>query len=265
MEDSIIMGGLTDGTIFDCGSSILEIKNSTIKNAENNMFLISSSKLFLEKTVIIDHECSSILQGCLIFAKEDSFVVGQDLYIIGIISKTNDNIYFFTSSGLFDSINMKKTSAKKLKGACLGSSFSSINIFKGNFEDYDGNCLNNENSLLYILNVTFHRNEIVQKRNLDISAFICINCRSYYIEYSNFIENKFAYLGSAIKILSDFKNNDEMVPISTINRCNFIENEALKDGGAIYIKNQNLLIENSSFVSNLAKNGGAIFSLIQSS
>lgn len=264
LEDSIIEGSKTKGTLFDCGSSNLKIINSTIRNSQNNMFLlIGSSTLNLSQTNIFNHECSSILQGCLIFAQSNSFVFGKDLNISQISSKTNDNIFFSSSSGLFESIQMTKIQTNKMKGACLGSSASNISVVGGNFEEYNGNCFNNEASFINIKNSTFHHNYGVERRDLYLSTFICYNCKFYNIEFTTFFDNKFTDKGSAMQIMSDYKTNNEIVLLNTIKNCSFIENEAFEDGGAIYLRNQHVSIEGSFFSSNLAQNGGAIFTIMK--
>lgn len=262
LKDSNIEGSQTKGTLFDCGSSNLNIINSTIKNSKNNMFLlISSSTLNLSQTNIFNHECSSILQGCVIFA-QNSNVFAKDLNISRISSKTDDNIYFASSTGFFDSIQMKKMKTNKMKGTCLGSSTSNISVVGGYFEEYNGNCFNNEASLIQIKKSNFRHNYGAEGRSLNLSAFICYNCKFYNIESTNFFDNKFIDKGSAIQIISDYKTNNEIVPLNFIKNCSFIENEALEDGGAIYLRNQHVSIEDSFFSSNRAQNGGAIFTTI---
>ncbi len=70
--------------------------------------------------------------------------------------------------------------------------------------------------------------------------------------------NKNVIKGSAIECRTNY-NFIEKAGVSIINNSLFQANEAILYGGAIYLQNQEVRVENCSFIDNSANEGGGVY------
>lgn len=246
--------------LFDCTSSSLTIENSKISQSQTNLFLLISSNFRIENTTIDNHKCNTIFQGCLIFALSESFLVINQMWATQIVSQTTDNIFVSFGKAIFQNIIMHNLVSLKMQGSCIGASSSKINMNNAFFSLFYGNCINLYDSQIE-LNCSTFENNIVYGRLIEIKgAFYCLNCMSYSIINTGFRNNM--RTGALYLQQKNTSINQNQNYLNAIINCSFTANTADQYGGAIYSQNQMVLIENSTFEKNQAKNGGAIFIFI---
>ena len=127
-----------------------------------------------------------------------------------------------------------------------------------------GNCLNIERSDISTLNSIFRGNTKDGKIR-NSGAFYCFACFSNFISNSNFELKQNFVNGAALFLISQFKTKFSLTEnaLSGIYNCSFSQNIAVNNGGAIYLENQLITINNSVFFDNEATKGGAIYNLIK--
>ena len=139
----------------------------------------------------------------------------------------------------------------------MGSINSELNINDSDFENYLGNCLNIQLSSIRLNNTLFNFNQY-DENLFALGAFYCMNCFIYIIDRSYFSSNKHVVKGAAIQCINTYKK-DENASLSSILNSVFQENEGTDIGGAIYLQNQQVVVEKCDFMKNTANEGGAIY------
>lgn len=232
------------------------MRNILFEENSNNIFLSDSSNLNLTEIKILNHNCFEILQGCVLNIYATSLSVNQ-LIIEKLSSyKEEGTLYFWKSNGTL--INLKLSNVKnfKQKGSCLSIYESNLTLSQNIFYNYDSNCLFIQESILYLNNSIFNKNT----NNLngmigDLGSIYGLNTQ-LYLENCIFNENRISADGAAIFL----KDSLSFKPsLKSIKSSVFYKNMALKKGGGLYLKNQNLEISNCTFLENEAEQGGGIY------
>lgn len=255
--DCEIFGSRTSGTLIDLDHSILSMANNKISKTFNNLFLITSSNVTITGIIITDHECNTIIQGCLLTSLSESQIQISNATFLNIKSLTSDNIYLTSSLVSMNNIFINDTINEKKEGCCIGSTNSELNINGSVFENYLGNCLNIQFSVIRLNNTLFHSNQYDQNW-FSLGAFYCLDCFIYIINRSIFSSNKHVVKGAAINCINTYKKN-ENASLSKIINSIFQENEGNELGGAIYLQNQQVEVESCDFLKNSANEGGGIY------
>lgn len=256
-NDCEILGAQTLGTIIDIDNSFLSITNNKISTTFNNLFLIVSSEILINGMIISNHTCNTRIQGCILTAQVGSNIRILNATIMNINSRTSNNIYLESSIAIINKLYINNTMNEQKEGCCIGSKESELDIRGSEFQNYLGNCLNIQTSNLRINNSFFHANQF-ETNSFNLGAFYCLDCESYIIEASNFSFNQHVVKGAAIQCINNYKK-DENASLSKIINNVFQENQASELGGAIYLKNQQVKVENCDFIKNSANEGGGIY------
>jgi len=139
---------------------------------------------------------------------------------------------------------MKSQKAIKVTGISQGKLLLISNEFIENSASFGG-AIYGDNDLmgLHLINNTFHKNSAV-----DGGA---VYKKSTGLLIMNYNIN--------IKLI---ENTNKMYLPSVIMEGNqFKDNEALRNGGAVYLNWESIILDKTEFITNKAQNGGAIFFL----
>lgn len=261
--NSVFINCNSISSLFDSLASKIEINNSTFNLNKNSIFMIKYSSLIVLELKITNHICNIKMQGCILYSELDSKTNFTKINISNVLSyNEGGTVYVFYSKIEINDIIMFNISNSKKIGCCITSLYSELTIRQSNFKKYDYSCIYSENNKeINIFTTLFqdnHNNLITGI--IKYGAFFCKNCLSINIHNSSFIKNIDVEYGSAIFLFDDY--NENLVfesSLKQIIKCIFLDNNAIKDGGSIYIKNQYIIINSSKFSNNHALNGGSIF------
>ena len=253
----------TFGSLFDISSSTINIVNSTIENNFNNIFLIDQSNLTIFCVIISNQICDSNIQGCIVSAGIQTKVEIDNLMIQNLASFNEFNLVIDSSIAIFQGFIMRNISSYKEKGCCLGSISSKINIQNSLFENYLGNGLYFEKSSILLENVFLNNNLGTMSRK-NYAGIQFLDCQLIKILNSCLYNNQKAISGGAINFRNQNKLdiNPNNASFGIISGCKFLDNQAIQQGGACYLENQNLKFDNCIFFANRAEKGGGIFIFI---
>lgn len=249
-----------DANLFDIIESSLSMENVTIKNNLNNLVLASRSIIVLKEILIKDHTCSIVSQGCIINAFGSSQITILSSVFENVQSLERDNIFIHESSLNLSKVSFTLTTTQIKKGSCISGIDSSVQINYAYFSYFDGNAIYLENSALSLSNsvvMDYGNTSKLAERN-KFGALVCLDCFEITIENTSFVGNK-GVKGAAIYLYDSGR-------IESKAKCIigglFQGNEGEEKGGAVYLENQNIVIEEVSFNSNRAIDGGAIFCML---
>ena len=116
-NDCEILGSRTSGTLIDLDNSILSMTNNRISKTFNNLFLITSSNVSIKGNFISNHECNTIIQGCVMTSLSESQIQISNSTFLNIKSLTSDNIYFTSSIVSINNVFINGTMNQKKKDA----------------------------------------------------------------------------------------------------------------------------------------------------
>lgn len=239
------------------------LKNVTMRDNRNILFFLLSSNLYLEQSYVSNLVCVNLISGCLAYASEFSTLVIKEVIIRNASHllleggiKLDNSFLKIETANFFMIRNQERT------GSCVFGISSSVFINYSIFENFDSGCIYLLNSKLEINSSYFMKlqtKEVDFRIKLDYSCILCDACSLFSLSASVFFMNTFADYGGAISLISTEINKNNHIFNYYIIECFFLENQAVKDGGAIHILFGNLSLMNCSFIRNEAENGGAIF------
>lgn len=236
-------------TLAEIFNGILIIRNSIISDNKNPTLFSSSAKIVIINSLFENNSCIGIQLGCSLFSTKSENNIE--------FSKFSEIHAFFTLPGVIyaeeSNISLISSSLKDCsslgRGSCLYS-FKSHIIFKlVNLTKTIPSCIYISESNFELQNSLIGNNE-----KLDFAPFISESSNATIL-FSNFLNNHGSFYGGAIYSLGylKFKLNTLFV-----NHCLFENNSANSEGGALFLLNQDILLDNSVFLNNKADYGGAI-------
>lgn len=236
-------------TMIDISHSILILKNNVFESNFNSPILSLESNLTVYNLTMMNIVCDSLLLGCGISLKSNSYANIDSLDTHNIISqKVNPGLIYSEDSILILNSSFCDNMTSNGRGSCIYSSRSNLTLLSNHFNSAFTTCLYFYQSLISIQNISI--------TNGFFSAIDFDACPLINISGSYFANNKGNLEGGVLYInCKDYHNNE----IYTINNCIFRNNSVNINGGAIFIFDGNVLISNSFFIKNTAKYGGAIF------
>ena len=230
--------------------------NTTFLDNKNLLFSCSSSQINLLYSVVSNLECTNLLPACLAYFTEKAVLMIDTVQIQNVnhlLAEGGirlDNSYLKISNAYL--IGMKTT---KKKGSCISGVSSILEINTIYVENYDMNCIFLEETFINLTESYFTNDQqLFEVTQGDFGTIFCKNCLSFNLSFNVFNSNNYVKDGGAITLSSlslDAENK--------INSCTFINVKGENQGGALFIDNTNLEINNSSFFGNEAFEGGAIF------
>jgi hypothetical protein len=246
--------------IFDIIDSNFEIENSTFSENRNNLFLISQSNLNFYRISISHHLCEIFSEGCILYIYDDSKINISNTNLNNITTSIEGNIFIVNSNLNIIMSSLTFVSSLSSKGSCIFSIDSRILIQQSRFKKFFDNALYIEKGLISINYSSFEENDGLSYKRTN-SAIICINCNQFNLNNCIIRKNMNLQTGGGLKLIStDIFSN--FFP-NLISNCSFSINKVFKEGGAIFIQNQNIILKNSVFESNSANSGAGIYCLIE--
>lgn len=253
--NSIFLDNSASYNIIDLVLSKFVANNAIFQNNQNNLFSLDSSSCILINSTVLNNTCWAKIGGCVINVFDNSSFKMKLGIIENVFSYFEEgNIYNEQSSIEIFSSKMIGLSNMKLKGACISNYYSNSNITDSFFINYGVNCIYSMQSNLSIVNATFN-NSNYQEKNAEkknYGTLFCINCHIVMILNSNFIKNEEVTNGSAIYL----KINKNVPHQIIIFKCIFQQNQAID--GTIFVLNQNISLIECLLELNIAKIGAGI-------
>ncbi len=200
----------------------------------------------------------NIGEGTYSGAGNTNIIITKDMTINGagidktIIDGSSSNQIFLINSGTVNINNLTITNGTSLKGGGI-CNYGTLTINQCKFTNCTTHYMplsggsaiySDDGCTLTVKNSIFTNNDA---RSSQTYGATILSCGPLIVENSDFIGNQ-AFSGGAISILYDIN--------AIISGCNFINNTALKSGGAlcIYSDKSTVSINSSSFVGNTAQN-----------
>ena len=253
IENSEIYQNFGWNNLIDISDSDFFIRETKVYENNNNIISLVGSNFSSINTSYFNHSCILNNQGCILSASEDSSIRISSNSFENILSLSENNIYLFSSNAILQNTSFKFVKTQKNKGNIIASMQSFLSILNGVMSTYEGNALYLEESTIDIDNIKLLDN-LFNKRGL--SPVVIINCFYFRLVNLHFENNSYSSQGGAISMINTLQlpfQGAENVILNSIFSFNSAD-----QGGAIYLKNQNVSIMNSTFFSNEADYGGAI-------
>lgn len=254
---------LASATLFEIMDSNFNAINVYFIENFNNLIDSSSSTLEFKNISIFNHECFIESEGCIMLISDNSLTKMMNSILYNISTNNQNNILIVFSIIELDDVKFNRTCSELRIGSCLSGISSSITINNSIFHYFTGNAIFLERTFIGMKNTVVsqnneHSESIVKNK---FGAFVCLECENYNVENSFFSDNSNTREGSAMYLA-----NNVIIPgnhsLKKIVNTTFLKNIAYQTGGALYILNQNLMIDECKFLYNNALNGGGIFSLL---
>ena len=245
------------------GFSLIDIKTTSFEFRKikfdgnlNNAFYSDNSTLNLKNITILNHNCFEKLHGCTANIY-DSLIEIQFFEINALKSHIEEGtFYFWKAEGEISNMNFNNIQNFKQIGSCISGYESKLNIKNSSFSKYDSNCIYAYDSIFSIDKCQFDTNTNTINGFIgDYGAIFSVNTYMCILD-SKFIGNFFSLNGAGIYLSDSFSF---LSPLKTISNTTFIRNSVRNQGGGLFLKNQNIEIDNCTFLENVAENGGAIY------
>ena len=259
ISDSFFQNITSSQTSFDISQTSLYLTNCTFDSIINLNIRGDSSSIFMNKIIFQNVQCQNLDSGCVLTCTfETSLEINNSIF--ANISNVNllGNIYLENSEAFIYNNIFNNLYANKINGACFYSENSNITIEESLFSSYYENCLYMVSTIAYLTNSTFDNQNLNSSQgNFNWGALYCELCLLFELNGSIIRKNKNSNTGGGVALINNANSNT--CSFLVIN-CFFEENEA-GSGGAIFISEMAGKIISTTFLSNNALYGGAIYYL----
>lgn len=243
-------------SLIDIKTTIFEFRKIKFEDNLNNVFFSEDSTLNLTNITILNHNCFENLQGCTA-SIYNSVITIQFLEIDTLASYIEEGtLYFWKAEGEISNVIFNNINNFKQIGSCISGYESKLDVKNSLFSKYDGNCIYGYDSIFSIDRCQFDTNTNTINGFIgEYGAIFSVNTQISILS-SKFIGNLLSLNGAGIYLSDSFTFRS---PIKTISNTTFIRNSVQNQGGGLFLKNQNIEINNCTFLENEAENGGAIY------
>ena len=255
-----LISNQADNNMLFISNSFLFIINCSFSDNLNNFAFLSNSTSYAINNSFENQNCTNVLSGCLFDLTSNSMIFLRNTYINSLSNTKAFGAFTFEGSfGVFDKLHIKDIINFKMSKLCISSVDSTIILNDSSFFNYYINALYFESSMVFINSSNFSNSNLLSQQkyienNAILSPIYVINCNKVHLNFSIISSNFHSTNGGAMTLIS-YSDPSNVV----LSNNSFFINNALENGGALYIININISIYNSNFIQNIAFKGGGVY------